>query len=112
MRIHEYQAKSILMRHGIRVPHGRIAISASDARLISEEYSEKVVIKAQVLVSGRGKAGGIRLTKSAQEAEETATLLLGMEIKTSRKTGYIPYYHCSNQTHPQRQSVMVAGTDS
>lgn len=65
----------------IPIPNGRVASSSGDARQIAEELGGKVVIKAQVLVSGRGKAGGIRLAKSSREAEELAAAILGMEIK-------------------------------
>lgn len=81
MRLHEYQSKSLFAKYGIPIPKGRIASSASEAKQISEELGGKVVIKSQVLVGGRGKAGGIRLAKSNKEAEEYATEILGMEVK-------------------------------
>ena len=81
MRIHEYQSKLMFSRYGIPIPNGRVASTASEARQIAEELGVRVVVKAQVLVGGRGKAGGIRLAKTAKEAEELASLILGMEIK-------------------------------
>lgn len=81
MRLHEYQAKQIFAKYGIPVPKGGIAGNASEARQISEELGGKVIIKAQVLVGGRGKAGGIRLAKTHEEAEDIATQMLGMELK-------------------------------
>ena len=78
MRLHEYQSKSLFARYGIPIPKGRIASSATEAKQISEELGGNVVIKSQVLVGGRGKAGGIRLAKSNKEAEEYATEILGM----------------------------------
>jgi succinyl-CoA synthetase beta subunit len=81
MRLHEYQSKTIFARYHVPIPHGRVAGTASEAKQIAEELGGRVVIKAQVLVGGRGKAGGIRLAKSSQEAEELATQILGMEIK-------------------------------
>jgi succinyl-CoA synthetase beta subunit len=81
MRLHEYQSKSLFARYGIPIPRGRIASSAAEAKQISEELGGKVVIKSQVLVGGRGKAGGIRLAKTNKEAEEYATEILAMEIK-------------------------------
>ena len=57
MRLHEYQSKSLFAKYGIPIPKGRIASSASEAKQISEELGGKVVIKSQVLVGGRGKAG-------------------------------------------------------
>jgi succinyl-CoA synthetase beta subunit len=81
MRLHEYQSKNLFARYGIPIPRGRIASSATEAKQISEELGGKVVIKSQVLVGGRGKAGGIRLAKTNKEAEEYATEILGMEVK-------------------------------
>jgi succinyl-CoA synthetase beta subunit len=84
MKLHEYQSKQIFMRYQIPVPRGRIASSAQEARQIASELASRVVIKAQVLVSGRGKAGGIRLAKSPKEAEDIATLILGMDLGGNR----------------------------
>ncbi|MHC1784953.1 MAG: ATP-grasp domain-containing protein [Anaerolineaceae bacterium] len=80
MKLHEYQSKQIFMRYQIPVPRGRIASSAQEARQIASELASRVVIKAQVLVSGRGKAGGIRLAKTPKEAEDIATHILGMDL--------------------------------
>lgn len=81
MKLHEYQSKSIFARYGVPIPRGRVAGIASEAKQIAEELGGRVIVKSQVLVGGRGKAGGIRLAKSPQEAEELATHILGMEIK-------------------------------
>lgn len=81
MKLHEYQSKIIFSKYGIPIPKGRVASTASEARQIAEELGGRVVVKSQVLVGGRGKAGGIRLAKSPKEAEEIATQILGMEIK-------------------------------
>jgi succinyl-CoA synthetase beta subunit len=81
MKLHEYQSKHIFAKYGIPIPEGRVAATASEARAIAEELGGRVVIKSQVLVGGRGKAGGIKLAKNPREAEEQATLILGMEIK-------------------------------
>lgn len=81
MKLHEYQSKQIFSNYGIPIPSGRVATNAADAKRIAEELGRPVVIKSQVLVGGRGKAGGIRLAKSPQEAEDLATQILGMEIK-------------------------------
>jgi len=80
MRLHEYQAKQIFGRYLIPIPNGRVASSSGEAKQIAEELGGRVVVKAQVLVGGRGKAGGIRLAKSAREAEELAASILGMEL--------------------------------
>ncbi len=81
MKLHEYQSKGLFARNGIPVPFGRVVSTASEAKQITEDLGGRSVIKAQVLVGGRGKAGGIRLAKSPKEAEELATIVLGMEIK-------------------------------
>lgn len=81
MKLHEYQSKAFFSKYGIPIPSGRVATNASEAKQIAEELGGRVVIKSQVLVGGRGKAGGIRLAKNPQEAEELATQILGMEIK-------------------------------
>jgi succinyl-CoA synthetase beta subunit len=81
MKLHEYQSKQIFSRYNIPIPKGRVAATASEARQIAEELGGRVVIKSQVLVGGRGKAGGIRVAKTSREAEEAATAILAMEIK-------------------------------
>jgi succinyl-CoA synthetase beta subunit len=81
MKLHEYQSKQIFARNGIPIPKGRVAATASEAKQIAGELGGRVVIKSQVLVGGRGKAGGIRLAKNPHDAEELATQILGMEIK-------------------------------
>jgi succinyl-CoA synthetase beta subunit len=81
MRLHEYQSKQLFARYRIPIPKGRVASTAEEAKHVAEELGGRVVIKAQVLVGGRGKAGGIRLAKNPKEAEDLATTILGMEIK-------------------------------
>jgi succinyl-CoA synthetase beta subunit len=81
MKLHEYQSKQIFARYEIPIPRGRVAATATQAKEIAEELGGRVVIKSQVLVGGRGKAGGIRLANNPQEAEELATKILGMELK-------------------------------
>jgi len=81
MRLHEYQSKEIFANHQIPIPRGRLASTPEEAKLIAEELAGPVVLKAQVLVGGRGKAGGIRLVKSPDEAEEEASKILGERIK-------------------------------
>ena len=81
MKLHEYQAKHLYAKYNIPIPKGGIAASASEARQICQELGGKVVIKAQVLAGSRGKAGGIRLVKSPEEAEEVTTQILSMKIK-------------------------------
>ncbi|MFP3853164.1 MAG: ADP-forming succinate--CoA ligase subunit beta [Anaerolineales bacterium] len=81
MKLHEYQSKKIFADYGVPIPRGRIAATSDEARAIAEELGGRVVVKSQVLVGGRGKAGGIRLVDSPEEAEEAATEILGMSIK-------------------------------
>ena len=84
MKLHEYQSKLIFARYGIPIPKGRVAATAGEARQIAEELGGRVVIKSQVLVGGRGKAGGVRLAKDPDEAEQVAAAILAMEIKGLR----------------------------
>jgi len=81
MKLQEYQSKQYFAKFGVPIPNGRVAVTAAGAKQIAEELGGRVVIKSQVLVGGRGKAGGIRLAKSPKEAEDLATQILGMEIK-------------------------------
>jgi succinyl-CoA synthetase beta subunit len=81
MNIHEYQARDILSQHGVPVPAGRIATTADEAERIAAELGGMVVVKAQVHAGGRGKAGGVKLAKTAAEAREHAGRIIGMTIK-------------------------------
>jgi len=81
MKLHEYQSKHIFSRYDIPIPRGSVADTAEEARHIAEELGGRVVVKAQVLVGGRGKAGGIRLAKSPDEAGDLARQILAMKIK-------------------------------
>ena len=81
MKLHEYQSKQIFAKYGIPIPKGRVAATASEAKAIAEELGGRVVLKSQVLVGGRGKAGGVKLAKDPEEAEQLATQILAMEIK-------------------------------
>jgi len=86
MKVHEYQAKEILARYGVAVPRSRVATTAGDAAAIARELGGRVVIKAQVHAGGRGKAGGVKLAKSADEAAAAAQAILGMCL-VSKQTG-------------------------
>lgn len=81
MKLHEYQAKEVFGRYGIPIPKGEFADSPEAARRIAAGVGGKVVIKAQVHVGGRGKAGGIKFAESPEEAERVASEILSMEIK-------------------------------
>lgn len=84
MKLHEYQAKLLLGRAGIPVPRGRLARSPEEAQAAALEIGAVVAVKAQVLVGGRGKAGGIKLARTPQEARDAARAILGMSIKGLR----------------------------
>ena len=81
MKLFEYEAKTILAKYGIPTPQGGLATSASQAKEVASRLKPPVVVKAQVLIAGRGKAGGILFTSSAEEAETAANKLLNMQIK-------------------------------
>lgn len=81
MKIHEYQAKEIFATFGIPVPRGKMATTPEEARAIATEYGRPVMVKAQVHVGGRGKAGGIKYSANADEAFANAEKILGMDIK-------------------------------
>jgi len=81
MKLHEYQSKRIFSQYGIPIPKGEVAATPQEAKAIAEKLGSRVVIKSQVLVGGRGKAGGIKLAKDPQEAEKLADQILGMQIK-------------------------------
>ena len=82
MKVHEYQAKAILSNYGIPVPRGGLASSPKEALKIAQDLGGPAVIKAQVHAGGRGKAGGIKLVKTPQEAEDAAAALLGTRLVT------------------------------
>ncbi len=92
MKIHEYQAKEILARHGVPIPRGRVTSDPKEARKIAEELGGTVVIKAQIHAGGRGKGGGVKLAKNADEAEQYASEIIGMNLIT-------------HQTGPEGQKV-------
>lgn len=83
MKIHEYQGKEIFRRYKIPVPSGRVTTSAEEAAAIFRELGKPLaVVKAQIHAGGRGKGGGVKLARSAEEAETHAKAILGMMLKT------------------------------
>jgi succinyl-CoA synthetase beta subunit len=83
MKIHEYQAKAILARHGVPVPRGEIASTAAEAGEVARRLGGSiVVVKAQIHAGGRGKGGGVKLAKSPQDAEKLARNMIGMTLVT------------------------------
>lgn len=81
MNIHEYQAKEILRAYGVPVPPGEVATTPAEAEAIARKYGGPVVVKAQVHAGGRGKAGGVKLASTPEEARAHAEKILGMNIK-------------------------------
>ncbi len=81
MDIHEYQAKELFTQAGIPVPPGEVARTPDEAESVARKLGGKVVVKAQVHTGGRGKAGGVKLADSPEEARAHASAILGMEIK-------------------------------
>ena len=81
MNIHEYQAKEIFARFGIPVPPGTVVTTPAEAESVAAKIGKPVVVKAQVLVGGRGKAGGVKIAQTPAEAKEKAAQILGMDIK-------------------------------
>src|SRR5262245_21725683 len=82
MKIHEYQAKSILAKYNVRVPRGEVAYTKEEAHDIAKRLGGLVVVKAQIHAGGRGKGGGVKLAKSAEEAENIADKMLGSRLVT------------------------------
>ena len=95
MKIHEYQAKELLSKYGVAVPRGLVARSPEEAYHAAKELgADVVVVKAQIHAGGRGKGGGVKLAKSADEAREIASKMLGMNLVT-------------HQTGPEGREVRV-----
>jgi succinyl-CoA synthetase beta subunit len=92
LKIHEYQAKEILRRHGVATPRGRVTDDPEEAARICEEMGGRCVVKAQIHAGGRGKGGGVKVAKSPEEAREAAGRILGMQLVT-------------HQTGPEGQKV-------
>jgi succinyl-CoA synthetase beta subunit len=95
MKIHEYQAKELLRKYGVAVPRGLVARSPEEAYHAAKELGgDVVVVKAQIYAGGRGKGGGVKLARSAEEAQEIARQMLGMKLVT-------------HQTGPEGREVRV-----
>src|SRR6266436_9815951 len=94
MKIHEYQGKAVLARYGVPVPKGSVAYTADEAVEVAKGLGDVVVVKAQIHAGGRGKGGGVKLARSADEAKEIARQMLGMNLIT-------------HQTGPEGRQVRV-----
>ena len=86
MKLHEYQAKEVLASYGIPVPEGRVAHFPYDAWMVSMELGAPIVIKAQVLTGGRGKAGGVKIAKTSDEARDISQDMFG-KVLVTKQTG-------------------------
>src|SRR6187397_2328028 len=83
MKIHEYQAKAILARHGVPVPQGEVVFAAADADVAAKQLGGGVVVvKAQIHAGGRGKGGGVKVVKGPEEARAAAAKMIGMNLVT------------------------------
>jgi len=84
MKIHEYQAKQILSRFGVATPKGEVVYTPEEAREVANRLGGTVIVKAQIHAGGRGKAGGVKLARSAAEAERIADEILGKKLVTAQ----------------------------
>lgn len=80
MKLHEYQSKDLLAKYGVPVPGGRVTSDPAEAKAIADELGGKVVVKAQVLMGGRGKAGGVKLFDNAEAAAAFTKELIGKKL--------------------------------
>ena len=87
MKLHEFQAKNIFAEYGITVPRGVVVKTPEEASKATQDFGGSAVIKAQVHAGGRGKAGGVQLVRSSEEAKETALNLLGRNLVTHQTDG-------------------------
>ena len=94
MDLHEYQGKQVFRRFGIPVSEGRLATTPEEARQAAEELGGPVVVKAQVLTGGRGKAGGVKLAVDPADAEQKAREILGLDTLKRVATSDVPSPRC------------------
>jgi len=101
VNLHEFQAREILRRHAIPVPEGEVVTTPVAAKAAAERLGGSVVVKAQVHAGGRGKAGGVKLAKTAAEAEAVAGKILGMTIKglTVQKVLIVPAADIASESY-------------
>jgi succinyl-CoA synthetase beta subunit len=120
LKLHEYQSKRIFAQYGLPIPRGDVAATPEQARQIASRLGKRVVVKSQVLVGGRGKAGGIRLADDPDEAEQVADQILGMSIKglTVKKVLLDEAVEIATEIYlgividrAQRRSVMMASAE-
>lgn len=92
MDLYEYQARDLFEKHGVPVPRAQVVTTADEAKAAAEQFGGTVVVKAQVKTGGRGKAGGVKVARTPDEAREVAAQILGMDIKghTVRRVLVVP----------------------
>lgn len=120
MNVHEYQAAEILSQHGIPVNPGKVATTPADAEAAAREFGGTVAIKAQVHTGGRGKAGGIKLARTPEEARTAASAILGMDIRghTVNKVLVVPGVEIAQEIYlgvvldrPERTILVMASAE-
>ena len=119
MDLYEYQGKQLFARFGIPVSDGRVAFTPEEARAAAAEIGGPVVVKAQVLVGGRGKAGGIKLATTPDEAAERASEILGLDIRghvvrtlwIEQRIGHRARVLLLDHVRPRRQAAAVHAHD-
>ncbi len=84
MNLHEYQSKELLARFGVKVPRGKVVESVADASKAADELGLPVVVKAQIHAGGRGKGGGVKLARTAEDVKKVAGEILGMNLVTAQ----------------------------
>ena len=95
MKIHEYQAKQILAKYGVTIPRGKVAFTVDEAVSAAEELGTEIcVVKAQIHAGGRGKGGGVKVSKGLEAVRTNAEQILGMQLVT-------------HQTGPKGQMVLI-----
>jgi succinyl-CoA synthetase beta subunit len=120
VNLHEYQAAEIFAGHGIRTNSGGVTSTADEAEALAQAAGGPVVVKAQVLTGGRGKAGGVRIARSPAETREVASAILGLDIRghTVRKVLVAPavdiaqeFYLGVTLDRARRQNVVMASAE-
>jgi succinyl-CoA synthetase beta subunit len=120
VNLHEYQAAEIFANHGVRTNPGNVAATADEAASLAQAAGGPVVVKAQVLTGGRGKAGGVKLARTGEEAREAASAILGLDIRGHivRKVLVAPAVDIAQEIYlsvtldrARRQNVVMASAE-
>jgi ATP-grasp domain len=108
MKIHEYQAKELLRRFDVKVPRGSVARTVAEAEAAAKELGLPVVIKAQIHAGGRGKGGGVKLARTAEDVTSLAKSILGMNLVT-HQTGRPEGSDAAHRRGPEDQTRILSG---